>query len=186
VASREEGKVKKRYPKPLTLIMVFLSSMVFFYVTPPLILSISAVSSSLRMLGAFNARVHMAILALLGKEAFASSNLLHLASGPVVEYSPFCFGFLSITAFAILALSIKSISLKDRIRWITGVTIILSVVNQGRIITELLIASAWPLLLSSVDMLFYPLLPLITLFLWYRGLKSREGIFASGVSYAGG
>jgi hypothetical protein len=178
--------VKKRYPKPSTLIMVFLLSSVFFYAVPPLILNISTVSSSLRTLGTYNAKFHMAILGFLGKEAIVSSNLLYLSSGPVVEYSPFCFGFLSITAFAILAFSIKSIELKDRLRWIAGATIILSALNQGRIITELLIASARPFLLSSIDMLFYPLLPLVALYLWYNGLKGREDLLASGVSYARG
>jgi exosortase/archaeosortase family protein len=138
------------------------------------------VASFFYILGGYNAAFHMMILEALGVESMASSNLLHLASGPVVEYSPYCFGLLTITAFMILAFYAPSIHLQERVKWIAWASLILIIVNQGRIVIELILASAWPESLSTVDLMFYPLLPLVALYIWYKGLKSREHLFSLG------
>jgi exosortase/archaeosortase family protein len=138
------------------------------------------VASFFHLLGGYNATFHMLILEALGVESTASSNFLQIASGPVVEYSPYCFGLLTITAFIILAFYAPTFQLWERIKWIAWASLILVIVNQGRIIFELILASALPSSLSTVDLLLYPLLPSIALYIWYHGLKSRKHLFSLG------
>jgi hypothetical protein len=176
----EEGRLTRTRPKLLTIALVFLGSFGIFYYVPPLLLGIPLVASFFYLLGGYNATFHMLILEALGVESMASANLLHLASGAVVEYSPYCFGILTITAFIILAFYAPTFNLKERIRWIAWASLILVIVNQGRIVLELILASALPSSLSTVDIVFYPLLPSVALYIWYHGLKSREHLFSVG------
>jgi exosortase/archaeosortase family protein len=178
--AEEERGLKSKYPNSSTLILVFLASLVFFYVLPPLLLGISYIDELFSSLGSYNAWLHQIILSALGIKASTSSNLLFLPSGSVVEYSPYCFGFLTLAAFAILAFIVPSLQLIDRLKWIAGAFFLISIANQFRIISELLIASRRPDLLSTADLFSYPFLPLLGLFIWYRGLKNREHIFSSG------
>ena len=179
--------MKEDYPSAQTLIAVFAASFLTFYYVPPMLLSIRIVSKTLTLLGTVNAAIHEQLLAAIGIEAWSQSNLLRLSSGAIVEYSPYCFGLLTIGAFVILVSFTPRLPIGDRLKWVFWSSLLLLAVNQVRIIIELLIASAEPSLLSTVDRIFYPILPIVALILWRRGLKSREHKFAiREVSYARG
>lgn len=170
--------MKKKYAKPSTLVLVFLTSLFLFLTIPPILLSSPIVSSFLESLGILNAKAHMLILNKMGIESMAASNLLYLSSGSIVEYSAFCFGFLTIGAFILLTFVVPSIGWVGKLKWIGGASALLLTINQGRILLELLLASKWPSWLSTIDRLLYPLLPLVALMIWYQGLKSREHLFS--------
>lgn len=184
MAEREEEEVKEKSGRILLFVFVFLASLAVFYTIPPLLLKTPAVSVFFSVLGRYNAMLHEAILNILGVRAISSSNLLYLSSGPVVEYSPYCFGFLTITAFAVLVFTLSPLRLSERLKWIGWASLLLIGVNQARIIFELLLASSKPAWLSTADMLSYPILPIIGFFIWYKGLKSRGFIHMGGAGYA--
>ena len=186
MAEREEEEVKEKPGRALLFVFVFLTSLAVFYTIPPLLLKTPIVSGFFSVLGSSNARLHEAILNTLGVGAVSSSNLLFLSSGPVVEYTPYCFGFLTIFAFAVLVFTLRPLRLVERLKWIARASLLLVGVNQARIIFELLLASSKPAWLSTADMLSYPLLPIVGFFIWYRGLKSRGFIHVGGAGYAGG
>jgi exosortase/archaeosortase family protein len=166
--------LKNPYPKPSTLFIVFLSSFALFYTLPPIILSVPAIAIFFKTLGGFNAEFHAEILGAFGIDARAASNLLYISSGPVVEYSPYCFGLISISALMILILLVPTPSRRVKLKWIVGASSLLISANQGRILFELMLASYWPDKISSIDVLLYPLLPALALGIWYKGLKSFE------------
>ncbi len=179
--------MKEDYPSAQTLVGVFAASFLTFYYLPPMLLRIQIVSKALTILGTVNAALHEQLLAALGIEAWSQSNLLRLSSGAIVEYSPFCFGLLTIAAFVILVSFTPNLQIGERLKWAFWASILLVLLNQARIIIELLIASAEPSILSTVDRLFYPLLPIAALVIWRRGLKSREHIYGFGeIGYARG
>jgi|GEM_PF-4766601 len=172
--------MKEGYPSAQTLIIVFAASFLGFYYLPPMLLSIGIISKALTILGTANAVIHQQLLTVLGIKSISQSNILWLSSGAIVEYSPYCFGLLTITAFGILVSFTPNLEKADRIKWVFRASILLAAVNQGRIIIELLIASAEPSILSTVDRMFYPVLPITALVIWRHGLKNRMRFFEIG------
>jgi hypothetical protein len=177
--------VTGKYPRPLTLISIFLVSFSLFYILPPLFLNISIVALFFDVFGSYNARLHGGILRVFGVKASVVSNILYLQSGPGLQYSPYCFGFLTVAGFVILVFAVPSLRLKERFKWIASGSLLLFVINQMRIIFELFVVAVSPLGVSTIDKLLYPLLPGIALFEWYRGLNSRKaGLAFRGSEYA--
>ncbi len=183
----EERGMKEDYPSAQKLTIVFAASFLTFYYLPPMLLSIRIVSKALTILGTVNAAIHRQLLSAVGIEAWSQANLLRLSSGAIVEYSPYCFGLLTIGAFVLLVSFTPTLKFGERLKWVFWASILLAAVNQARIIIELLIASAEPSLLSTVDRLFYPILPIAALIIWRRGLKNRAHILGLGeIGYARG
>jgi len=153
-------------------LLLFLLSLVLFLLVPPALLSLEPVEALLHALESYNAAMHAEVLALLGMSARSSGNLLYLSSGAMVEYTPFCFGFLTIAGLSMLMLLLPSPGLVERLLWLFKASVLLLLANQLRILLELFIALQLPIALPVLDRALYPLLPGLALVVW-RGLLRR-------------
>ncbi len=162
-----------RYPNPYSLLLVFILSFAVFYYLPLLVLKLKPVIIFFAVIGRLNAFFHKSLLDIIGLEAVIDSNVLYLQSGAALEYSPYCFGFLTIAGFAILAFLAPNFQLSKRIIWIGKASLILLLINQFRILFEVAVAYLWPAFLSTADTFMYPLLPMSAFIIWYRGLSEH-------------
>lgn len=166
--------------------IIFFLSAALLFIAPPILMSMVLVSRFFHFLGELNATFHSALLSQLGLEASNMGNQILLGSGLTVEYSPYCFGFLTLFAFCVLIFTTPEKgpgkSLKN---FLIGGSIILSV-NQARIFFELLVGIFHPDSVGWLDILLYPLLPVVAFMLWL--FFNGYGPFSlnGGTQYAGG